>query len=75
MADGHIHLYAPLRGRAHAGAAGNADARIFCHRLEAQMLAIAGCYRTMDEALPASLVDAPAMVRRRGDALVIEPLG
>jgi septum site-determining protein MinC len=75
MADGHIHLYAPLRGRAHAGAAGNADARIFCHRLEAQMLAIAGCYRTMDEALPASLVDAPAMVRRHGDALVIEPLG
>lgn len=75
MADGHIHLYAPLRGRAHAGAAGNADARIFCHRLEAQVLAIAGCYRTMDDALPAHLVDAPAMVRRHGDALVIEPLG
>lgn len=75
MADGHIHLYAPLRGRAHAGAAGNVDARIFCHRLEAQVLAIAGTYRTMEEALSAELVGAPAMVRREGDALVIEPLG
>lgn len=75
MADGHIHLYAPLRGRAHAGAAGDAGARIFCHRLEAQVLAIAGCYRTMDDALPAHLVGAPAMVRRHADALVIEPLG
>lgn len=75
MADGHIHLYAPLRGRAHAGAAGNTDARIFCHRMEAQVLAIAGTFRTMDEALPAALVGRPAMVRRDGDALVIEPLG
>jgi septum site-determining protein MinC len=75
MADGHIHLYAPLRGRAHAGAAGDEAARIFCHRLEAQVLAIAGVYRTMDEALPAALVGGPAMVRRQGDALVIEPLG
>jgi septum site-determining protein MinC len=75
MADGHIHLYAPLRGRAHAGAAGNADARIFCHRLEAQVLAIAGCHRTMDDALPANLAASPAMVRREGDALVIEALG
>ena len=75
MADGHIHLYAPLRGRAHAGAAGNADARIFCHRLEAQVLSIAGCHRTMDEALPPALAQRPAMVRRDGDALVIEPLG
>jgi septum site-determining protein MinC len=75
MADGHIHLYAPLRGRAHAGAAGDTDARIFCHRLEAQVLAIAGCYRTLDEPLPQELAQRPAMVRRDGDALVIERLG
>ena len=75
MADGHIHVYAPLRGRAHAGAAGNTQARIFCHRLEAQVLAIAGVYRTMDEPLAGDLVGRAAMVRLAGDALAIEPLG
>jgi septum site-determining protein MinC len=75
MADGHIHLYAPLRGRAHAGAAGNTEARIFCHRLEAQVLAIAGVYRTMDEPLPDGVAGRAAMVRLAGGELAIEPLG
>lgn len=76
MADGHVHVYAPLRGRAHAGKSGNADARIFCQRMEAQVLAIAGVHRTTDEPLPAGVaMGAAAMVRLDGDRLVIEPLG
>lgn len=76
MADGHVHVYAPLRGRAHAGKGGNADARIFCHRMEAQVLAIAGVHRTTDEPLPAGVaMGGAAMVRLDGERLVIEPLG
>lgn len=44
IADGNIHVYGPLRGRALAGATGNTDARIFCHALEAELIAIAGHY-------------------------------
>lgn len=75
MADGHIHLYAPMRGRAHAGASGNTEARIFCHGLEAQVLAIAGVYRTMDEPLPDGVAGWAAMVRLTGGELAIERLG
>jgi septum site-determining protein MinC len=76
MADGHVHCYAPMRGRAHAGAGGNTQARIFCHRLEAQVLAIAGIYRTMDEPLPDGVQrGGAAMVRLDGERLAIEPLG
>jgi len=75
MADGHIHIYAPLRGRAHAGANGNAAARIFCHRMEAQVLAVAGVYRTTDVPLPDDVAGRAAMVRLDGDRLVVEPLG
>lgn len=49
IADGHIHVYAPLRGRAMAGANGYAEARIFCHRLEAEMLSVAGAYVMADD--------------------------
>ncbi len=48
LADGHIHVYGPLRGRALAGIQGNRDARIFCQALEADLLAIAGCYMTSE---------------------------
>jgi septum site-determining protein MinC len=76
MADGHVHVYAPLRGRAHAGKGGNTNARIFCQRMEAQVLAIAGVHRTTDEPLPAGVtMGAGAMVRLDGERLVIEPLG
>jgi septum site-determining protein MinC len=44
IADGNIHVYGPLRGRALAGATGNTEARIFCHSLEAELIAIAGHY-------------------------------
>ncbi|MFU8797611.1 MAG: septum site-determining protein MinC [Gammaproteobacteria bacterium] len=44
LADGHIHVYAPLRGRALAGVTGDQTARIFCHSLEAELISIAGHY-------------------------------
>lgn len=75
LADGDIHIYAPLRGRAHAGAKGNVNARIYCHQMEAQVLAIADVFRTTDEPLPADVARRPAMVCRDGDRLEIRPLG
>lgn len=48
LADGNIHVYGTLRGRALAGIQGNRDARIFCQQLEADLVAIAGCYMTSD---------------------------
>jgi len=74
IADGSIHVYAPLRGRALAGAGGNVDARIYTLSMQAQLLSIAGYYRTIDEPLPDDLAGRPAMVRLDGDAVQIEPL-
>ncbi len=74
-ADGDIHVYAPLRGRAHAGKSGNTAARIYCHCMQAQVLAIAGVLRTTDEALPDGVAGNAAMVRLDGEQLVIERLG
>jgi septum site-determining protein MinC len=75
IADGHIHIYAPLRGRAHAGKSGNTEARIFCHCMEAQVLAIAGVFRTTDVPLPDGVVGHAAMVRLDGEQLTVERLG
>jgi septum site-determining protein MinC len=74
LADGHIHVYAPLRGRAIAGARGNVGARIFSTCMEPQLIAIAGTYRTTDTALPADVLGKPAQVRLDGDTLVVEAL-
>ena len=48
IADGHIHIYGPLRGRALAGAQGDETARIFCQSLEAELISVAGCYLVKD---------------------------
>lgn len=74
IADGHIHVYAPLRGRAIAGARGNTEARIFSTCLEPQLLSIAGIYRTTETELPPEVLAKPAMVRLDGEKLRIEPL-
>lgn len=52
LADGHIHVYGPLRGRALAGVQGNMNARIFCHTLEAELISIAGYYLTKEDMQP-----------------------
>ena len=74
IADGHIHVYAPLRGRAIAGAKGDEQARIYTTRMEAQLVAIAGTYRTTETALPDNVAGKPAQVRLDGEKIIIEPL-
>ncbi|KRB88910.1 septum site-determining protein MinC [Noviherbaspirillum sp. Root189] len=69
IADGSIHVYAPLRGRALAGASGNAEARIFTLSMEAELVSIAGIYRTFDGGLPKDLAKQPAQVRLQGDRI------
>ena len=74
IADGSIHAYAPLRGRALAGAAGNTNARIFSVAMEAELVSIAGVYRTFDEGWPQALAGKPAQVRLKSDNLDIAAL-
>jgi septum site-determining protein MinC len=73
VASGNIHIYGALRGRALAGATGDAKARIFCHSLDAELVAIAGTYRTNDD-IDAAARKQRAQVFLRDDALCIEPL-
>ena len=78
VADGNIHVYAPLRGKAMAGARGNAAARIFSLCLEPELISIAGVYRTSETPLPENVAGKPAQVRLSTeggqDKLLIEPL-
>src|SRR5690606_28414593 len=78
IADGHIHVYAPLRGKAMAGARGNAQARIFALAMAPELISIAGVYRTSEVPLPDALQGKPAQVRllsnAEGDRLVIDAL-
>jgi septum site-determining protein MinC len=79
IADGNIHVYAPLRGKAIAGARGNADARIFALSMAPELISIAGIYRTSEVALPESVQGKTAQVRLvpgpDGDKLVIDAIG
>ena len=72
IADGHIHVYAPLRGKAIAGARGNTEARIISLCLEPELISIAGVYRTSEVPLPADVLSqahpGAAGRRRRGQA-------
>jgi septum site-determining protein MinC len=74
IAEGNIHIYAPLRGRALAGVHGNHDARIFCTSLEAELISIAGIYRTTEVPLAEDVRGKPAQIRLEEEKLLIEPL-
>ena len=78
IADGHIHVYAPLRGRAIAGARGNADARVFALSMEPELISIAGLYGTGETPLLAAVWGKPTQVRlaaaSEGNRLVFDPL-
>ncbi|MEK7882127.1 septum site-determining protein MinC [Methyloversatilis sp. NSM2] len=63
IADGNIHVYAPLRGRALAGASGDTQARIFTTCFEAELVSIAGVYRTFEHTASGELLRRPAHVR------------
>jgi septum site-determining protein MinC len=73
VAGGSIHIYGTLRGRAMAGINGNASARIYCQRIEAELLAIDGYYRTAEE-IDLTLCERPSQVWLDGDVVQITPL-
>jgi septum site-determining protein MinC len=73
VAGGSIHIYGTLRGRAMAGAAGNAHARIFCHRVEAELLAIDSYYKTADD-IDDSLRRGPTQAWLEGNTLKLSAL-
>lgn len=73
IADGNIHVYGSLRGRALAGAHGNTEARIFTKSLEADLIAIAGCYMRSDE-IPENRRGKPAQVYLEGDQIKLADL-
>ena len=74
MADGNIHIYAPLRGRALAGLDGNSESRIFCHSMEAELVAVAGNYRVFEEKVPDDLYKKSVQIYLDGEQLKIIPL-
>lgn len=74
IADGHVHVYAPLRGKAIAGARGNTEARIFSTCMEPELVSIAGIYRTTEVALPPEVAGKAAQIRLVGEKLLIEAL-
>ena len=73
IAGGSVHIYGTLRGRALAGSVGNASARIFCRKLEAELLAIDGIYTTADE-MSADLHGQAVQLWLDGDAIRAEKL-
>ncbi len=73
IADGHIHVYGKLHGRALAGAQGDAEARIFMQSLEAELIAVAGVYRVSEE-IDENLRGAAVQAYLQAENLVLEPL-
>ena len=73
LADGHIHAYGRLRGRALAGIGGDEGARIFCRSLEAELVSVAGRFRVSED-MDQSLAGKPTQIFLDGGFLMIEPL-
>ena len=71
IADGSIHVYNTLHGRALAGASGNAEARIFAMTMSPELVSIAGVYRTFEDGFPAEFARSPAQIRLIGDRIDI----
>jgi septum site-determining protein MinC len=71
IADGSIHVYATLNGRALAGASGNRDARIFALNMAPELVSIAGVYRTFEDGFPKEYARSPTQIRLVGDRIDI----
>lgn len=75
IADGNIHIYAPMRGRALAGESGDKNARIFIQSMQAELVSIAGIYRVLEQNLPPSLHKQAVQIELQdGDRLVISAI-
>jgi septum site-determining protein MinC len=73
LADGHIHIYSNLHGRAHAGLKGDRTARIFCHNLQAQLVSVAGVW-VVNEDIDARFLRQRVQIFWLDGAIVMEPL-
>ncbi len=73
IANGNIHVYGTLRGRALCGVHGDTSARIFCSALEADLVSVAGHYKVLEE-VPAEVKNRPVQISLQDDQLLIEPL-
>ncbi len=74
IADGSIHVYAPLRGRALAGASGDASARIFAMSMEAELVSIAGVYQTFEDGLKPDVKQRAVQISLAGEHIDVQPL-
>lgn len=74
LADGDIHIYGALRGRALAGVTGNKNARIYVHAMDPELISVAGIYLLMDTPLPEDISGKPAKVHLEGNRLVVSHL-
>lgn len=72
IADGSIHVYAPVRGRVFAGASGDFNARIFISSMQAQLVCIAGIYRLIDQNLPSNLHKKNVKISLQNNKLYIK---
>ena len=73
LADGHIHIYGSLRGRALAGVKGDESARIFCQSLEAELVSVAGNF-ILQDVLPKELFKKPVQISLKGEKVVVDAL-
>ena len=73
LADGHVHIYSSLKGRAHAGVSGDETARIFCHDMRAQLISIAGIY-LVNEEIDERFMGQRVQIRCMNETIVMEPL-
>lgn len=73
MADGNIHIYGTLRGRALAGVKGDMDARIFCSDLQAELIGIGGHYKVSED-LDQAARGKPVHIHLQDNALIVDPL-
>lgn len=73
IADGNVHIYAALRGRALAGVMGNENARIFCKELRADLISVAGFYQVSED-LPEEMLGRQVQIRLDGHQLLVEAI-
>lgn len=73
LAEGNIHVYGTLRGRALAGVQGNTDARIFCSDLQAELISIAGNYKISDD-IHGAVPSTPVQIYLQKNSLVVKPI-
>ena len=74
VADGNIHVYAPIKGRALAGVLGDTTARIFCQSMQAELIAIAGNFRVFEDKIPDDIRAKNVHAYLEGEQLVVAPI-